>query len=65
MDNELINILEKAIKNKERVILYSTSNFRYECQIQKIFGDWVQFLDLVKGYSKVMRISDVKEIVLK
>lgn len=46
-------------------VLFTKNDFRYESKIIKTFGDWVQVLDLKKGYTKILRISDLKEVEIK
>lgn len=62
-NNDLNLILEGSIGKKG--VVFDNKGFVYNCKIEKVFGDWVQFLDLVKGYTKIMRISDIKEVQFK
>jgi len=60
MSEDINKILEESINKK--VVLFCTNKFVYNCKIEKVFGDWVQFLDLKKGYTKIIKCSEISEV---
>jgi len=61
-ESEINLILSEAI-NKP-VVLFTLNNFVYNCKIVKVWGEWVQFYDLKKGFTKILKISEIKEVQL-
>lgn len=43
-------------------VIFTLDNFVYNCKIQKVSGDWVQFYDLKKKFTKILKISEIKEV---
>lgn len=57
------NISEILAENiGKNCTIFTDQNYRYYCRILRVFQDFVEFLDLKKGFTKIMKLNSIKEV---